>query len=106
MSSLGLLAEEQDLRNFVGRDVDELGVRLSGTGLVWACGGDPLLLPAMRACGFDRLLLEVLKRNRPILAEHSAAVGRDAAQIERSVGVKGTPEHQLSGVRGSPANPK
>ncbi len=34
----------------------------------------------------------VFRRKNAILEEHCAAVGRDAAQIERSVEVKGTPE--------------
>ncbi|WNB84623.1 LLM class F420-dependent oxidoreductase [Cellulomonas sp. ATA003] len=38
--------------------------------------------------------LEVLRRKSGILAEHCAAVGRDPAQIERSVGVDGGPDEQ------------
>jgi probable F420-dependent oxidoreductase len=36
--------------------------------------------------------LEVLRRKSAVLAEHCRAVGRDPAQIERSVGVQGPPE--------------
>jgi len=38
--------------------------------------------------------LEVLRRKSDILEEHCAAVGRDGAQIERSVGVEGSPAEQ------------
>ncbi|WP_298456656.1 LLM class F420-dependent oxidoreductase [uncultured Cellulomonas sp.] len=38
--------------------------------------------------------LEVLRRKSGILAEHCEAVGRDPGQIERSVGVEGSPGDQ------------
>jgi probable F420-dependent oxidoreductase len=42
--------------------------------------------------------LEVLRRKSGILAEHCAAVGRDAATIERSVGVEGRPGEQAEAL--------
>ena len=42
--------------------------------------------------------LEVLRRKSGILAEHCAAVGRDAATIERSVGVEGPPAEQADAL--------
>ena len=42
--------------------------------------------------------LEVLRRKSGILAEHCEAVGRDPQQIERSVGVEGSPDDQAEAL--------
>ena len=69
----GFHAFDLDLRRFFGRPPDELAAEVADVGLVWAVGGNAVLLRrAMRQSGFDVLIGDLLLRNRLVYGGWSA----------------------------------
>jgi dipeptidase E len=72
MASLGLVAEELDLRDCAG---DHAGIetRLSAYPALWVRGGNAFVLrAAMATCGADTAIVELLRRDALVYAGYSA----------------------------------
>jgi len=74
LRGLGLEPDEIDLRRyFRQRDEVDLARALRGVGLVWVRGGNPFVLRrAMRASGFDSVLLNLLREDALVYGGYSA----------------------------------
>ncbi len=74
LTSLGLVPEEIDLRQYFGRHTN-LETRLSNFGLIWVRGGNVFVLRrAMQASGFDQILLSLAKKDTIVYGGFSAGV--------------------------------
>ena len=72
LSSLGIQAEEIDLRDYFNNS-QELAKKLSDYDLVWVVGGNSfVLLRAMKQSGFDKLIVPLVKNDEIIYAGFSA----------------------------------
>ena len=72
LASLGIAAEELDLRQYFGAP-ERLAQRLAGFDLVWAVGGNAFTLRrAMHQSGFDRVIVEMLDRDDIVYGGFSA----------------------------------
>jgi len=73
LNSIGLDAEELDLRNYFGKEKD-LENLLKQKQLVWIDGGNTFLLRrAMKQSGFDNMIKKLLKDDKIVYAGFSAA---------------------------------
>lgn len=81
-ASLGILAEDLDLRGYFGAP-ERLAARLSQFDLVWAVGGNAFTLRrAMRHSGFDRLIVQMLDRDDIVYGGFSAGAVVAAPSLE------------------------
>jgi len=72
MASLGIDAEELDLRDYFDNN-KELAVTLSKYDLVWVVGGNSfLLLRAMRQSSFDKVIVQLVENDTLVYAGFSA----------------------------------
>jgi dipeptidase E len=75
LGSLGISAEELDLRRYFSRPGAETELRhlLATRGLIWVRGGNPFVLRrALRASGFDLIVRELLQRDAIVYGGYSA----------------------------------
>lgn len=75
LREIGFSSKEIDLREYFNNPHKQqaLGTMLNNAGLVWARGGNSFVLRrAMKASGFDAMLIDLLKRNTIVYGGYSA----------------------------------
>jgi len=71
---LGFSAEVLDLRKYFNKN-KELETELKKYGMVWVRGGDAFVLrKAMRQSGFDKIIIDMLKKDEIVYGGYSAGI--------------------------------
>ncbi len=74
MESLGFIPEHVDLREYFN-DHDGLFEKMKQFDVVWIRGGNAfILLKAMKQSGFDKVIVELIRKNKLVYAGYSAAL--------------------------------
>jgi dipeptidase E len=82
LATLGLDADEVDLRRYFGR-ADRLSSRLAGYGVLWVRGGNPFILRrAMAYSGADLIVRDLLERDAVVYAGYSAGAAMATPSLE------------------------
>ncbi len=74
MKSLGFIPEHIDLRDYFN-DNDALFEKMQNFDAVWVRGGNSfILMKAMKQSGFDRVINELIRKNKLVYSGYSAAL--------------------------------